>query len=117
MHALALERVQVDRQRGNQGLSFTGLHFGDPSEVQRHATHQLLVVVALAEHAGRTLSHDREGLEQQVVERLAVGETDPELLGLGPKLLVAQRRHLVGEGVDGCDEFGQLANPLAFSCL
>ena len=49
----ALEGVQVDRQRRDEGLSFAGLHFGDPAEVERHPAHQLDVEVALADGALR----------------------------------------------------------------
>ncbi len=85
--------------------------------MQRHATHQLFVVVPLAEYPSGAFAHDRESFEQEVIKRLAVGETGSELLGLGPKLLVAERRHLVGEGVDGRDQLGELTDPLSFSCL
>ena len=50
VHALAAERVEVDRQRRHEGLAFAGLHLGDPAEVQRRPAHQLHVVVPLADH-------------------------------------------------------------------
>ncbi len=117
VHALAGQRVQVDGQGGDEGLSFTGLHFGDPPEVQRHAAHQLDVVVALAEYASRALANHRERLDQEVVERLALGEALAEDLGLGAQLGVGQGGHLAGQLVDRSDEFGELTNPLAFTGL
>ena len=117
MHAVAGQRVQVHRQRRHQGLTLTSLHFGDPPEVQGHATHQLDVVVTLTEDAGRRLAHHREGFEQHVIEVFAFGQATAEFVGLGAKLLVRERRHLVGEFVDGRHEFGQLANALALSGL
>ena len=81
MHAVAGERVQVDGERRDEGLSFTGLHLGDPAEVQRHATHQLDVEVALADRAPRGLAHHGEGLDEQVVQVLAAVEALFELDG------------------------------------
>ena len=85
MHAVAGQRVQVDRQRRDQCLALTGLHLGDPPEVQGHATHELDVVVTLAEDPRRGLAHHGEGFEEHVVQVLALGETGPELGGLGPQ--------------------------------
>jgi len=38
VHALTGQGVQIDRQCRHEGLALAGLHFGDPAEVQRHAT-------------------------------------------------------------------------------
>jgi NAD(P)-dependent dehydrogenase (short-subunit alcohol dehydrogenase family) len=54
------------------------------AEVQRGATHDLHVEVALGEHPPGRLAGHREGLGQQVVEPLAVGYPGAELVGLGP---------------------------------
>ena len=72
MHALALESVEVARQRGDEGLALAGLHLGDVAVVQGRPAHQLHVEVALADRAARGLTDGREGLGQEVVERLAV---------------------------------------------
>ena len=71
MHALAGERVEIDRQRGDQRLAFAGLHFGDLALVQDHAADQLHVEMALAERAPAGLAHDRERFRQQIVQRFA----------------------------------------------
>ena len=89
--ALAAEPVEVDRQRGDEGLALAGLHLGDPAEVQRGAAHQLHVEVALADHPAGRLAGDGERLDQQIVERGAVGEALAELVGLGLQLLVGER--------------------------
>jgi hypothetical protein len=117
VHAVAGQRVEVDRQRRHQGLALAGLHLGDPPEVQGHAPHELDVVVTLAEDARRGLAYHGEGLEQHVVQVLTFGESGAELVGLGAKLGVREGRHLVGEFVDGRHEFGQLAYALALSGL
>jgi hypothetical protein len=50
MHALAGERVEIDRQRRDQRLAFAGLHLGDRClQVQHHAADQLHVEMPLAE--------------------------------------------------------------------
>jgi hypothetical protein len=80
--ALAAEGVEVGRQRADQRLAFTGAHLGDVAEVQRGAAHELDVVVPLAQRALGGLAHRGERLRQQVVERLPVGQTLLELVGL-----------------------------------
>ena len=89
---LAFEGVQVHGQGRDQGLAFTGLHLGDPTEVQGGAAHQLDVVVALADGALGGLADDREGLGQEVVQVLPVCEPLLEL-----DRLVGER--LVGEAL------------------
>ena len=52
--ALAVERIEVDGQGGDERLAFTGLHFGDLAVVQDDAADQLHVEVAhIAGRAGR----------------------------------------------------------------
>jgi hypothetical protein len=53
---LPVERVEIDRQRGDQRLAFAGLHLGDLALMQDHAAHQLHVEMALAERALRRLA-------------------------------------------------------------
>ena len=74
VHALALERVQVAGQRGDQRLALAGPHLGDLALVQHHAADELHVVVAHPERAPARLAADRERLGQEVVERRAVVE-------------------------------------------
>ena len=47
--ALALQRIEIRRQRGDQRLAFAGDHFGDRAAVQHHAADQLHVVVPHAD--------------------------------------------------------------------
>ncbi len=46
MHALAGERIEIDRERCDQCLAFAGLHLGDHAFVQHHAANQLNVEMA-----------------------------------------------------------------------
>ena len=86
MDALAGERVEIDRQRRDQGLAFAGAHLGDRALVQHHAADQLHVEMAQAERALGGLADGGEGRDQKIVERLAGGELGPELLGAGAQL-------------------------------
>ena len=74
VHALAGQRIEVGRQRGDQRLAFAGAHFGDLAVVQRHAAHQLHVEVAHRQRALAGLAHHGKGLGQHGVQLLAVGD-------------------------------------------
>jgi hypothetical protein len=103
MHTLAGEGVQVDRQRRHQRFTFAGLHLGDRAIVKDHAAGQLYVERAHAEYAAGSLAHDRKGRDQEVVERLALGEQFPELHRLGCKLFVGESLGLLLDCIDGVD--------------
>ena len=89
VHPVAGEGVEVGRQGRDQGLALTGAHLGDVAQVQRRTTHDLDVVVPLAQGALGGLPDRREGLGQQGVEGLPVG--DP-LAVRGRQRLAARRR-------------------------
>ena len=72
--ALAGERVQIGGQRRDERLAFARLHLGDLAAVQHHAADQLHVEVPHVQRAAAGFADDGEGLRQQVVERLALGE-------------------------------------------
>ena len=98
--ALALEGVEVDRQGGDQRLAFAGLHLGDLALVQDHAALELDVEVPLAERPLGRLAHRGEGLDQQVVQRLAFGQPLAELGRLGAQRLVGELLELRLERID-----------------
>ena len=103
VHALAGERVEIDRERRDQRLAFAGLHLGDPALVQDHAADQLHVEMALAERALGRLAAGREGRNQDVVERLAGGELLAELRGARAQRVVGERFELLLQRVDLVD--------------
>ncbi len=115
VHALPVQRVQVDGQRGHEGLALAGLHLGDPAEVQGHAAHELDVEMTLAQHAPRRLPHDGERLDQEVVEALALLEALLEFDGLVGERVVTEALHLGLERADERHELGQPPDLLALA--
>ena len=101
--ALAGQRVEIDRKRCHQRLAFAGLHLGDVALVQHHAADQLDVEMPLAEGALGRLAHGGEGRNQDVVERLAVGDLLAEFGGAGLQRLIRQRGEFGLQRVDGVD--------------
>ena len=100
MHALAGQRAQVGGHRGDQGLTFTGLHFRDLALVQGDTAHDLHVEGTHAQDSPRGLTHRRERLDQDVVQGLALFEAILELLGLGLQLLVGQSLKILLQGIN-----------------
>ena len=108
--ALALERVQIDRERRDQRLALAGLHLGDLAAVERDSSDQLDVVVALAERPDRRFAHRRKGFGEEIVEPGAVGQAPAEELGLGAQFVVGQSRNRRLESIDRIDIFAQAAD-------
>ncbi len=104
MNALAGQGVQIDRQGGDQGLALTGLHLGDHAAVQHDAAHELHVEVPLAEGPLGRLSHGREALDQQLVERGTLRVALFEGGGARSDGLVGERLELRLEGIDLPDQ-------------
>ena len=91
--ALAVERVQVAGQGGDQRLAFAGLHFGDLAVVQHHAADQLDVEMAHVEDAAAGLADHGEGFDQKVVERGALGDSLFEFDGFGGQIDIGELAH------------------------
>ncbi len=102
--ALARQGVEVRRERGDQRLPLAGRHLGDLALMQDDAAHELDVEVAHVEDPPGRLPDDGEGLDEEVVQRLAGGQTAPELVGLGPELGVREPLHVGLQGVDAVDD-------------
>jgi hypothetical protein len=98
--AVPRERVQIERLDGDEGLSFARPHLGDVALVEDDAAHQLDVEKADAHRAFERLPHGREGLEDQLVDGLAILDPLSELGGLARQLGVAERLELRLEGAD-----------------
>ena len=100
VHALAGQRAQVRGHRGDQGLTFTGLHFRDLALVQGNTTHDLHVEGTHAQDSPRGLTHRRKRLHQDVIQGLALFEAILELLSLGLQLLVGQSLKILLQGIN-----------------
>ena len=108
MHALAGERVQINRRGGRQGLAFAGLHLRDLALVQHNAADELHVVVALAECPPGRFAHHGKGLGQQRVQGFALRDALPELHGFGGKPGIIQSAHALFQPVDPGDDLAVL---------
>ena len=69
VHPFAFDRIEVGRERGDEGLAFAGHHFGDVSSVEDHAADQLHIVVPHPQKAATRLTANGKRLDQQVFER------------------------------------------------
>ncbi len=83
------QRVQVERQRGNQGLAFAGAHLGDLALVQDDPADQLHVVGTLPDGAFGSFAHRCEGFRQDFIQH--------GLLDLPAFLLVLDTFQLSGD--------------------
>ena len=103
MHARAFERVEIGRQRGDERLSLTGNHLCDGPRMEHHAADQLHVIVPHAEKPTAPLAADGKGLDQDVVEGFAAGQTPPEIHGLAAEFGIGHGLVFRLQGVDRLD--------------
>ena len=104
VHAFAGNSVEVAGQGGDERLTFAGLHLGNMTLMKRHGADELYVKVAHARDALGSLAHGGKGLGKHVVERLAVGVTLAELIGLGAEFLLGHLLKLGLKTVDLVDD-------------
>ena len=102
--ALARQSVKIGGQGGNQRLAFAGFHLGNLPPVQHHSSDELHVVVPLPQAAPSRLPHHGERFGENVIQRLALLETDLELPGFGRQLVVVKPAHPVFQGVNLFDD-------------
>ena len=113
--ALAREGVEVGRQRGDERLALTGAHLGDVAQVEGATTHDLDVVVPLAERPLGRLTHRGEGLGQEVVERLPRRVALLVLVRQRPQLGIAERDEVLLDRIHGLGHALELAQGLALA--
>ena len=87
---VARQRVQVQREARDEGLALTGLHLGDVALVEDDAAHHLHVEDPLIRLAQAGLADCGEGLEEELLELLAVLEPLAELCRLAAQLVVGE---------------------------
>ena len=103
VHALALQRIEVEGQGGRQGLALTGLHLGDLALVENDAAQHLHIEVAQADAPFGNLPHNGERLRKDILQRLPRAQAREELIGLGSQLGVGQGGHLASQLVHPLD--------------
>ncbi len=100
VNALAVQRIQIDRQRSHQGFAFTGLHLCDASLVQDNAADELNPEGLHVQCSLGALTNRRKSLRKDVVQRLAAGELLLEFGCFPAKLLIRKRLHLRTKRLD-----------------
>ena len=98
--ALARERVEVDRRRRDERLALAGTHLGDAPLVEADAADQLYVKMPHAEHAARGLTHDSEGLGEDLLHRLPLREPLTEFLRIARQFVIGEVHHRRLERID-----------------
>ena len=106
--------VQIERERGDEGLALAGLHLGDVALVEDDPAHHLHVEHALLRLAPARLAHGCVGLEEQLVERLPVLEPLAQRRRRPAELLV---RELLEVGLERGDVVGLGGEPLHAAAL
>ena len=94
------DRIEVTREGCHEGLTFTGLHFGDVAEVKRGTTHDLNVIVTETKGTFGCLANGGECFGQKVIQGFACGITIAELNRLVSQFVVGELGEIVFEGVD-----------------
>ena len=110
MDALSGQRIQVNRQGGNQCLTFTGLHLSDTTLMQHDTADNLHREVLHAQHPPCSLAAGSKCFRQDVIQRLSVAQTLLELWSHRFQLLVGhfgklfvQRKDLVANRIDSLE--------------
>ena len=108
VHPFTRERVKVRGQRRRQRLALARGHLADAPVVQQRAADELDVEVPHVELTPGALADHREGLDEQIVQGLALLEPIAEFVRLGGELRAGQRAHGVLEPVRGDDNLAHL---------
>ncbi len=68
MDPITRKRIQVERQRGNQRLAFTGAHFGNFALVQDQSADQLHIEMTLANGSLGSLPHRGKSFWEEFIQ-------------------------------------------------
>ena len=130
LHVLAGERVEVEREGGDERLAFAGLHLGDLALMEHDAAHELAVegdhvprqrvaayLLRGAHEVAAGVLHEGERLGQEPVERhLLRGEAALELGGHAREVLVGEIFRLIF-GLDAVDFGYERTQPLEVAAV
>ena len=104
LHALAFQRIQIGRHRGDKRLAFTCFHLGDTSLMKNDAADQLHLERAQTRRAVGRFTDYRESLRKNIIQSLACCQALLELCRLRAQLLVRLGAHLLLQVLDLIDE-------------
>ena len=90
MRPIALQRIQIERQRRHQRLPLARPHLRNLALVQHHPAQQLHIVVAHLHTPTRRLPHRRKRLRQNVVQRRPILQPPHKLRRQRAQLIIAQ---------------------------
>ena len=82
MNALSLQRIQIGRTGGYEGLTFTGSHLSDTALVKNDTTDQLYREVLHLIDTPCGLTYCRIGLRKNLIQTLSLRQTLLKLRGL-----------------------------------
>ena len=105
VHALAADCIEITGERRDQGLAFTGPHFGDFAAMEHDTADQLHIIMALSQCPFGRFAYDRESFRQYVVERFTASGPFLERQGFCSKLFVGKGFDCRLERVDRVDHF------------
>ena len=101
MNAFTGQGVQVRSGGCGQRFTFTGFHLRHTTFVQNHGAHQLHVEHPKVQRPLARFSRRSKSLNQQVIQRFALGQSCFECSGLVLERAIAQRLVLSLKGIDG----------------
>ena len=91
VNALALDRIEVRRQRSDERLTFARHHFRDVAFVQDHAAEHLHIVMPQAQETTSTLATNRERFDENILQRFASFQPAAKVDSLVAQLFVGHR--------------------------
>ena len=113
--ALAGECTQVCGHRGDEGLAFTGLHFGNVALVQCDTTHDLDVEGAHTQDAPRCFADCCESFNEEVVKGFALFKTRLKFSGFCLEFFVRERFEVFLQRINLGGELIKLLERTAFA--
>ena len=99
MHALSGKSVQVYRKRSHKSLTFTCLHLGYPALMQYDTADYLYSERFHAYAPQSCLTAYGKGLRKQIIQRLAVIKSLPELICLSAQFFIRELRRPIFESI------------------
>jgi hypothetical protein len=121
MNAVTCQGVEIDGQRGDQRLAFTGTHLGDAALVEDNAADELHIVMTLPDGALGGFADGSEGFGEEFIQYFPfhlvtfLGLLNPFRLGVQPfaelvrleaQLIIGQFLKVRFQGVDLRHKFG-----------